>query len=193
MRRPDHRSVGAPQDVIGAEAVQQIPDEDSIPRRIRPHHPCQGAELGVYVFDLRRLCLSGELGFPRKSAVKSNKIEVGKSGGRPRQIVGVAILFDKQPRQALVHADILDAMPAQYLEQRIGVLLVIEDPAAGIRPRRIELQPVDLDRLTLVDQRFGRGGAIGWIDSPEDADARRRHRADQGRLARWKKINAIKR
>ena len=51
------------------------------------------------------------------------------------------------------------------------ILLVIEDPASGIRARRIELQPVDLDRLTLLGQRFDGGRAIGRVDSPEDADA----------------------
>jgi hypothetical protein len=45
----------------------------------------------------------------------------------------------------------------------------------------------------LVDQRFDGGGAVGRVDGPEDADARRRHRADERRLARWKQINAIKR
>jgi hypothetical protein len=66
----------------------------------------------------------------------------------------VAVLFEKQPGQTLVHADILDAVPTQHLEQRIGVLLVIEDLAAGVRPRRIELQPIYLYRLALVGQRF---------------------------------------
>ena len=32
MRRPDHWSVSAPQNVIGAEAVEQISDENSIYR-----------------------------------------------------------------------------------------------------------------------------------------------------------------
>jgi hypothetical protein len=46
----------------------------------------------------------------------------------------VAILFEKQPRQALIHTDILDAVSAQNLEQRISVLLVIEDPAWASGP-----------------------------------------------------------
>jgi hypothetical protein len=41
-------------------------------------------------------------------------------------------------------------VPTQHIEKRVGILLVIEDPAAGVRPRRIELQPIYLDRLALA-------------------------------------------
>ena len=86
MRRSDHGCVGTPQNVIGAEAVEQVHKEDRIPRRIRPHHPGQAAELSIDIFDLGRLGLTGELGFPRKSAVEGDKVEVGKSGGRSGRI-----------------------------------------------------------------------------------------------------------
>src|SRR5207248_4294718 len=91
-----------------------------------------------------------------------------------------------------MHTDVLYAVPTQHFKKWIRVLLVIEDPAAGVRTRRIELQAVNLDRFALVDQRFDRRGAVGRVDSPEHADARR-GRADKGCLARWKKIDAVKR
>src|SRR5207237_5170952 len=82
IRRSDHGCVGTPQNVIGTKAVEQVPDEDRVPRRIRPHHPGQAAELGIDIFYLGHLGLTGELGFPRKGAVEGDKVEVGKSGGR---------------------------------------------------------------------------------------------------------------
>jgi hypothetical protein len=47
--RSDHRCVGTPQNVIGSKTVEQVTDEDSIPRRIGPHHPGQAAELRLPV------------------------------------------------------------------------------------------------------------------------------------------------
>ena len=76
--------------MIGSKTVEQVTDEDSIPRRIGPHHPGQAAELGIDIFDFGRLGLSGELGFPRKGAVKGDKVEIGKVGGRRRQVLGVS-------------------------------------------------------------------------------------------------------
>jgi hypothetical protein len=58
-------------------------------------HPGQAAEFGIDIFDLGRLGLTGELGFPRISTVEGDKIEVGKVGGCPGQIIGVAVLFEK--------------------------------------------------------------------------------------------------
>src|SRR5215469_2844443 len=43
VRRSDYRSVGTPQNVIGAEAVEQIADEDGVSRWVRTHHPRQRA------------------------------------------------------------------------------------------------------------------------------------------------------
>jgi hypothetical protein len=61
--------------------------------RTRAHHPCQGAELGVDIFDLGGLGTAGEPGFPRKGAVEGAKVEVGESGRGTREIVGMAILL----------------------------------------------------------------------------------------------------
>src|SRR5215467_9146191 len=102
--------------MIGAQTLEQGSDEDSVTRRIRAHHSRQRAELGIDVFDLGSFDVAGELGFPRKGAVEGNKVEVGKSSGGPREIVGVTILFDEYSRQALVHTDVLDAVPTEHFE-----------------------------------------------------------------------------
>jgi hypothetical protein len=34
--------------------------------------------------------------------------------------------------------------------------------------------------------------SLGRVDSPKHADARRRHRTDEGCLAPWKKIDSVK-
>ena len=57
-----------------------------------------------------------KLGFPREGAVKGYEIEIGKIGRRPRQIGGVTIFLDEEPRQALMNAHIFDPMPAQHIE-----------------------------------------------------------------------------
>ena len=94
-RGADHRCLGAPKDVIGAEAVQQIPDQHCIPVRICRHHPRQRAEFGIEVLHRRSLGLGGELDY---EVIRAALLHERKGRLRyPLSNVGYAVAIRRSP------------------------------------------------------------------------------------------------